>query len=251
MRSNIFSQTSLGRILLLLLLSIILSKKPTGGLLHTSPIHAHMTGPFVSCPPAWLQQLRVGGCKSEGRRGARGQAQGAQPLCAAAISLPADMHLHLSPADRPPVRAEVAVPPPAPWQPCPYSVPAQPHIGKRPRLSLVRGIGGDIEPCLWHCGTPAASLAFPQLPEDWRAWDTELGPLYHRCECLVPLTLMPLCASSSHADFVGWVRLKSLLFLQKTAGMLLLKSVFEDNKIPEKSLWTCIHVQNPDCCHFR
>lgn len=244
----------------MLLLSIILSKKPTGGLLHTNPIHAHMTGPFVSCPPAWLQQLRVGGCRSEGRQGARGQAQAAQPLCAAAISLPAFTGAlgssRYSPALVPCWHATCEA-----WGGCAPTCPVA-------ALSLQCACSA---PCWkkatafscegnwrWRWALPVASWhtcclsvfssaswwlesmghwAQPSVPQVW--------------ECLVPLTLMPLCASSSHADFVGWVRLKSLLFLQKTAGMLLLKSVFEDNKIPEKFLRTCIHLQNPDCWHFR
>lgn len=70
---------------------------------------------------------------------------------------------------------------------CPSSscVPAegllQPHSGERPWPSPVRGIGGDVRPCLWQHVTPAASLAFRQLPKDWGAWDIELGPLDHRC----------------------------------------------------------------------
>lgn len=55
---------------------------------------------------------------------------------------------------------------------------------------------------------------------------------------------------SSNARFAGWVRLKSLLFFQKTAGMLL-RSLSEENNISKEPLWTCTCLQNLDCWCFR
>jgi len=63
--------------------------------------------------------------------------------------------------------------------PVPTDSPLQPRSGERLWPSPVRGIKGDVGPCLWHRVTPAASLAFIQLPEDWGGWGIKLGPLDH------------------------------------------------------------------------
>lgn len=101
------------------------------------------------------------------------------------------------------------------------------------------GLRGDIGPCLLRHVTPAASLAFPQLPEDWGARDIELGPLDHgsvRVFCSSQPDAF-ICQTSVAVIQILSAELgsKACCFLKTTTGMLL-RSLSENNKVPEESL---------------
>lgn len=135
------------------------------------------------------------------------------------------------------------------WGGC---VPTQPSGSPVPAEGLPQPgllLWGESEVSLGRvCGTmshllpPWLFLSFPRTGEH----RTLSGALWTEGEG----ESLVLLVCSINAEFAGWVRLKSLLFFQEAAGMLL-RSLAGDNKIPEKSRWTCTRLHNVDCWHFR
>lgn len=156
----------------------------------------------------------------------------------------ADIHLLLSPADRPPLRAEVAVPQ---LQPCPGErLWPSPVRDSEMALGLVCGVMSHLLP-FW------LFLSFPRAGEhrtsSWALWTMGVT---------VFSSSQPdafLCWPSVAVLQILWTELgsKACCFFRRLQGCYwkLLRSLSEDSKIPEESLWTCTRLQNLDCWRCR